>query len=110
MHSHQDTVRDQFTKQAIPFSNAPGVRDEEALRLLLDFTEAGPADTVLDVACRPGLVVCAFARVAHRLTGIDLTPAMIERARDLQRERSLGHVTPDVRDFGALPYPDASIS
>jgi SAM-dependent methyltransferase len=110
-HSHhQDTVRDQFTKQAIPFSNAPGVRDEEALRLLLDFTEAGPADTVLDVACGPGLVVCAFARVAHRVTGIDLTPAMIERARELQRERGLGNVTLDVGDVGALPYPDASFT
>ena len=66
MRSHQDTIRDQFTKQAIPFSNAPGVRDEEALRLLVDFTGAGPDDTVLDVACGPGLVVCAFARVARR--------------------------------------------
>src|SRR5437879_13189122 len=87
MHSHQDTIRDQFTKQAIPFSNAPGVRDEEALRLLVDFAGAGPDDTVLDVACGPGLVVCAFARVARHVTGIDLTPAMIERARGLQRTR-----------------------
>jgi SAM-dependent methyltransferase len=110
MRSHQDTVRDQFTKQAIPFSNAPGVRDEEALRLLLDFTGAGPQDTVLDVACGPGVVVCAFARVARHATGIDLTPAMIARARELQRERGLTNVTLEIGDVGALPHADASFT
>ena len=110
MRSHQDTIRDQFTKQAIPFSNAPGVRDEEALRLLVDFAGAGPDDTVLDVACGPGLVVCAFARVARHVTGIDLTPAMIERARGIQRERGLRNVTFEVGDVRALPHPDASFT
>ena len=108
--SHQDTIRDQFTKQAIPFSNAPGVRDEEALRLLVDFTGAGPDDVVLDVACGPGLVVCAFARVARHVTGIDLTPAMIERARGVQRESGLRNVTFEVGDVRTLPHPDASFT
>ena len=55
MSSHRDTIREQFTKQAIPFSNAPGIKDEDALRLLVEFTGAGPQDVVLDVACGPGL-------------------------------------------------------
>lgn len=41
---------------------------------------AGPSDTVLDVACGAGLVVCAFAAVTAHATGIDVTSAMIERA------------------------------
>src|SRR2546422_1600875 len=110
MPAHRDLIVEQFTKQAIPFSNAPGVRDEEALRLLVDFTGAGPDDTVLDVACGPGLVVCAFARVARHVTGIDLTPAMIERARGVQRESGLRNVTFEVGDVRALPYPDASFT
>jgi SAM-dependent methyltransferase len=110
MRSHHDAVRDQFTKQAIPFSNAPGVRDEEALRLLLEFTDAGPQDTVLDVACGPGVVVCAFARVTRHATGIDLTPAMIARARELQRERNLANVSLEIGDVGALPHADASFT
>lgn len=108
--SHRDVIVDQFTRQAVPFSNAPGVRDEDALRLLVEWSGAGPADTVLDVACGPGLVVGAFARVARHVTGIDITPAMIERARELTREKGLTNVTLQVGDVLPLPYPDASFS
>src|SRR5204862_28111 len=81
--AHRDLIVEQFTKQAVPFSTAPGIRDEEALRLLVEFAGAAPEDTVLDVACGPGLVVCAFAAVVRHATGIDVTPAMIERGRAL---------------------------
>jgi len=74
MPAHRDLIVEQFTKQAVPFSTAPGVRDEEALRLLVEFAGAGPEDTVLDVACGPGLVVCALAAVVRHATGIDVTP------------------------------------
>src|SRR2546426_2305745 len=110
MPAHRDLVVEQFTKQAVPFSTAPGVRDEEALRLLVDFTGAGPEDTVLDVACGPGLVVCALAAVVRHATGIDVTPAMIERATALAAEKGLGNVTWQVGDVLPLPYADGSFS
>ena len=110
MSTHQDLILDQFTKQAIPFATAESIKDEEALKLLVDFTGTGPDDTVLDVACGPGLVVCAFAQVVSHATGIDLTPAMIERARALQQEKGLTNVTWQVGDVLPLPYPDASFS
>jgi SAM-dependent methyltransferase len=110
MAPHRDTVIDQFTKQAIPFSTAPGIKDAEALQLVVDFSGGGPDDTVLDVACGPGLVVCAFARVVRHATGIDLTPAMIERARALQAEHGLTNVTWRIGDALPLPYADASFS
>jgi ubiquinone/menaquinone biosynthesis C-methylase UbiE len=108
--SHRDAILDQFTRQAAPFSTAAGIKDEQALRLLVEFTEAGPEDTVLDVACGGGLVVCAFARVVRHATGIDLTPAMLERARALQQERRLGNVTWQLGDVLPLPYADGSFS
>src|SRR5262249_112334 len=83
MESHRDRILDQFTRQALPFSTAPGIRDEAALQLLVETSGAGPDDTVLDVACGPGLVVTAFARVVRHATGIDVTPAMLERAREV---------------------------
>lgn len=108
--SHRDAILEQFTRQAAPFSTAPGVRDEEALRLVVEWSGAGPADTVLDVACGGGLVVCAFARVVRHATGIDLTPAMLERAEALQRERGLTNVTWRLGDVLPLPYPDGAFS
>lgn len=110
MSTHQDLILDQFTKQAIPFATAPGIKDEEALKLVVEFTGAGPEDTVLDVACGPGLVVCAFAQVVRHATGIDLTPAMIEQARTLQKTKGLTNVTWQVGDVLPLPYSNASFS
>jgi hypothetical protein len=34
----------------VPFATAPSIRDETALTLIVDFSSAGPDDTVLDVA------------------------------------------------------------
>ena len=110
MTSHRDRIIDQFTRQAMPFSTAPGIRDEEALRQLVELAGAGPDDTALDVACGPGLVVCALAGVARHATGIDVTPAMIERARTLAAEKGVANVSWQIGEVLPLPYPDASFS
>jgi ubiquinone/menaquinone biosynthesis C-methylase UbiE len=78
--------------------------------LILAATGIGPTDTVLDVACGPGMLACAFAKVAHHVTGIDLTPAMIERARALQQSKGRTNMTWHVGDVSPLPFPDASFS
>jgi SAM-dependent methyltransferase len=110
MATHRDVILDQFTRQAVPFASAPGIKDEAALALVIDFSGAGPADTVLDVACGPGILACAFARLARHVTGIDITPAMLERARALQTEQGLTNVTWQQGDVLPLPYPHASFS
>ena len=69
---HQALIVDQFTRQAVPFSTAKTIADEKASQLLIDVSNAGNADTVLDVACGGGNVVCAFARVARHATGCRL--------------------------------------
>jgi SAM-dependent methyltransferase len=108
--THRESILDQFTRQAIPFSTAPSIKDELALKLLIDASGAGPEDTVLDVACGGGIVVCGFARVAKHVTGIDLTPAMIERGKQLQQEKGLTNVSWKLGDVLPLPFPDASFS
>lgn len=107
---HSDLILDQFTRQAVPFATAPSIKDEAALKLIVDWSGAGPADTVLDVACGPGLVVCAFARVARHATGIDITPAMLDRARANAAERGLTNVTWRQGDVLPLPWADASFT
>ena len=110
MPSHRDTILDQFTRQAVPFSTAAPIRDEGALQLLVDAAGTRADDTVLDVACGPGLVACAFARVARQVTGIDLTPAMIARADALAAEAGCTNVRFRIGDVLPLPFPDAAFS
>src|SRR3984893_5825398 len=90
---HKEHILDQFTRQAVPFAAAPAIRNEDALNRIVQMAQAGPADTVLDVACGPGLLACTFARVARHVTGIDLTPAMLEQARALQRQQGLENLS-----------------
>src|ERR671922_502364 len=103
MTTHKDSILDQFTRQAVPFATAPGIKDEAALKLVIDFSGAGANDTVLDVACGPGILACAFARVTKHVTGIDITPAMLDKARALQQEQGLTNVTWDHGDVTPLP-------
>jgi ubiquinone/menaquinone biosynthesis C-methylase UbiE len=65
---------------------------------------------VLDVACGPGLVACPLAQIARHVTGIDLTPAMIEQAQAKQQAAGLINLTWLVGDAVPLPLPNASCS
>ena len=80
MASHDSRILDQFTRQAAPFAAAAAIRNQEALDRIVQWAETRPDDTVLDVACGPGLLACAFAKVAQHATGVDMTPAMLEQA------------------------------
>jgi ubiquinone/menaquinone biosynthesis C-methylase UbiE len=108
--SHDGTIIEQFTRQAVPFSRQQAHSRESFLNLLLEMSGVGPEDEVLDVACGPGLVACAFAARARHVTGIDLTPAMIARARQIQQERGLTNLTWQIGNVLPLPYPDAAFS
>lgn len=108
--THHDRILDQFTRQAVPFSSAPAIRNQEALNRMIAMAGAGPDDTALDVACGPGLVVCAFARVVRHATGIDLTPAMLEQARMFQQEQGLENISWRQGDVLPLPYADGQFS
>jgi len=99
-------IVDQFTRQAVPFAQMP----DHSPELILATSEVGPTDTVLDVACGPGVLACAFAQVARHVTGIDLAPAMIDRAKALQQSHSLANLTWRIGDVLPLPLPDASFS
>ena len=110
MESHRDLIVEQFTQQAVPFASAPSIRDEEALKLLVDASGTCPDDTVLDVACGPGLVVCAFARVVRHATGIDVTPAMLDTARAHAAAEGVTNVTWRSGDVTALPFGDGEFS
>src|SRR6516164_9298879 len=108
--NHQNLILDQFTRQAAVFSTAPAITDEDALRMIVEAARPAPGDRMLDVACGPGLVVCAFSQRVREATGIDMTPAMLERARRLAAEKGLANVAWQHGDVHSLPYDDASFT
>lgn len=59
---------------------------------MLKLSEPGKDDTVLDVACGPGIVASEYAKLVNPVTGIDLTPALIERAKAVQKEKRLNNM------------------
>jgi len=107
---HQERILDQFTRQAVPFSTAAPIRNEEALQRIVRMAGARPEDTVLDVACGPGLLACAFAPVVRDVTGVDVTPAMLEQARALQQAKGIANVTWDLAEAPPLPYHDGQFT
>jgi SAM-dependent methyltransferase len=108
--AHTSLIRDQFTRQAMPFSTATPITDAGALKMIVEAARPGPVDTLLDVACGGGIVVCAFAPHVRHATGIDMTPAMLDRARGLAAEQRIVNVTWQEGDVASLPWPDASFT
>lgn len=108
--TQQQRIVKEFTRRADAFATAPALTSADTLNLLVQMSNAGPQDMALDIACGAGLVVCAFAEVVRSATGIDLTPAMIQRARALQREKGLLNISWQVGDVLPLPYADESFS
>jgi len=56
---HNQTIIEQFSQQAIPFSELPG--HSQSMQMLIELSGVSASDDVLDVACGPGLVACEFA-------------------------------------------------
>jgi len=105
---HQARILDQFTRQATPFSTASPITDASALAMIVSAAAPRATDTVLDVACGGGIIVCALAPHVSHATGIDMTPAMLERAAQLAVEKRIANTRWDQGDVTSLPYPDGA--
>ncbi|MDR4484603.1 MAG: methyltransferase domain-containing protein [Nitrospirales bacterium] len=105
---HNDSIISQFSLQAVPFAELPG--HSQSLDMLVQFSGVCARDTVLDVACGPGIVACEFAKHAAHVTGLDLTPTMIEEAVKRQQEQNLTNMSWHIGDVLPLPFPNAHFS
>ena len=105
--AHKELILDQFARQAALFSSAAPITDAGALEMVVAAAKAGPEDRLLDLACGGGIVVCAFAPVVREAVGIDMTPEMLVRARQLAAEKGLDNVRWQEGDVSRLPFPDA---
>ena len=110
MNEHQKITIDQFTRQAVPFSQSSSHSNEASLLLLVELAELSSEDTVLDVACGTGMVACAFAEIAKQVSGIDLTSAMLAQAKLLAQQRNLSNLSWFQGDIESLPFDDHNFS
>ncbi len=78
---------------------------EQAARSFLRRQAIRPGQRVLDLACGDGSLSRAMAAAGARVTGIDLDPGAIERARSRPVEAGLAP-TFDLGDVEDLPYAD----
>ncbi len=75
---------------------------------LVKFAEIKPGEAVLDVGTGTGVVAITAARAGARVTGLDLTPALLEQARENARIAQIENIVWTEGDAEQLPYPDAS--
>lgn len=79
-------------------------------RRLVEVTGIVPGATVLDVACGRGAVLLPAARAvgaSGRVIGVDLSPEMIELARDAVAQAELEHIDVRVMDAEHLELSEA---
>lgn len=74
---------------------------------VVKFAGIASGESVLDVGTGTGVVAITAARAGARVTGLDLTPALLEQARENARIAQKDIVWTE-GDAEQLPYPDAS--
>jgi ubiquinone/menaquinone biosynthesis C-methylase UbiE len=105
---HAERIRDQFTRQAEPFASFRIHSQAESLEWLREELRLSGTERVLDAGCGPGLVACFLAPFVRELVGVDVTPAMLDKARAMAAERGIDNARFVEGAFERLPFADAS--
>jgi SAM-dependent methyltransferase len=75
---------------------------------LVNFAAVEPQEVVLDVGCGTGVVAVTAARRGARVSGLDLTPELLEHARANEEIAGCGKIDWSEGDAESLPYPDGT--
>lgn len=73
---------------------------------LVAYAGIRPGDRVLDVGCGTGVAAITARRIGAKVTGIDLTPELLERARENAAIAGFPDVVWKEGDAEALPFAD----
>ena len=101
-------VLDQFSQQAEAYAALVNRSGTPLSDPLLESTGPHPQDRVLDVGCGSGQLAVALAPLVAHVTGVDLTPAMLDQARALQAKAGVANVDWKQGDSLRLPVPDGA--
>lgn len=101
-------VRDRFAPVAANYTASWFHADPERLEEILVLCQPRPVDVVLDVATGTGNTALALAPYVARVVGLDLTRAMLDKARRLAAERAIDNAGWVIGDACQLPFAAAT--
>ncbi len=103
---HKALVVQEFTRQAQAYTANQLIASADRLTALVQLVQPRPGSRVLDVATGPGYVAAAFAEAGCEVTGLDLTPALLERAEQMRQARGLSGLRFLEGDAEQLPFEE----
>ena len=105
----KDLIRDRFTRTVTAFADYAVSYRAQFADALARLVSAKSTDRVVDLACGPGTLALQFARQVRWVCGVDLTPAMLDRARGTARADGLGNINFAIGDAQSLPIAAGSL-
>ncbi|MCL6641758.1 MAG: methyltransferase domain-containing protein [Candidatus Bipolaricaulota bacterium] len=108
--NQKEQVQRVFTESAQKFTTLKASADRTSHTAMIRLANPQPRDRVLEIACGPGFVALLFAEHVREVVGLDLTEALLEQARQRQRELGLHNVQFVQGDAEQLPFPDGAFT
>lgn len=105
---YEDSIREEFTHQAGSFGSSAAMTSAQTLGALIELVPEDAGARWIDVACGPGVISRAMAGRVGSVSGVDLTPAMVEEAERRARADGIDNVSFALGDATALDLADAS--
>lgn len=101
-------VRERFTRTVTAFSDYALLERAGEAEHLARLLSLSGRELALDVACGPGTLARVFARRVRWICGLDLTSAMLVRAKQGAAEEQLNNFQPACGNALAMPFRDAT--
>jgi ubiquinone/menaquinone biosynthesis C-methylase UbiE len=105
---HYSRVQEEFKRQAPTLSAAPVFSDAGVLEQIHRAVNPAPRMNLLDLGCGPGIVTAALAPDLKEVVAYDLTPEMLDQARQRCAKAALKNVRFEVGRAEQLPFEKES--
>jgi SAM-dependent methyltransferase len=102
--------KSQFDANAGSYASSSVHRFGASLPVMLNLAEPNKKDLLLDVATGTGNTALSFAPLVSRVTGIDMSPKMLEQAKSRASDENILNADFLEGDAENLPFPDSSFA
>src|SRR3989454_12725199 len=107
-HDKKAQVQDYFSRTAESYVGSFSHRAGDDLQRLIELGEWNPQLQALDIATGGGHTALAVAPYVAQITVTDLTPRMLEKAREYLLAQGVTNAQFQVADAEQLPFPAVS--